>query len=633
MKKILFSVCSFVYCCLVTSVSFAQTSIISPTSVTVGQLNTEQTIRYNKVIADSNHINYQLVHIEPLASSQQNGKVAVSFTNAPCTNTFFEAERVEYFSNDSNYFWYGNLSYQDSASDCYKGFAMLLAREGEHFGQIQILNRTYDIIDLTGGIQLIAESDSFELVPKTCGTSNLKTTAPTYNTTDEEMNFCNVRVLVLYTPLARVKDVNILNRIDLAMAQTKMALLNSAIYPGSLNLSLAAAEEIHYSEAEYTTGGGGLGWDIIQMTDSGDVYNIATEVRLARARHKADIVVMFVKGANKDDLIGSVYRIQDSIYPYAVVAKEWATNSAFIFAHEVAHIFGARHEDAGLNADVNYSKAHAHNFSYTSTAGIWPFKKTYINWQRTIPYAKTGNNGEAVLHFSNPDINFKGTPTGTVSSPHGARNAAQYLKNMGCVVSNYWPLESGDFYVSNAGLALLCPGSSSTYYGKVRGIPGSYFYEWSMSTDGINYGSILATTKDYTFTMPSSAFRVHLKFKVTDPTGKILNSVFVINRKPSIICPSLKRLEDEANNKSQYLTIKPNPTFSQYNLSYYLPKSGNINVELYDVLGKQIKSVFSGYINEGYHDISADMTGLSSGIYYIKISSELLNETQKIVKY
>lgn len=195
----------------------AQISILTPLSTTVQQLNTEQTIRYNKVMAQNMHSNYQFVHVETLASSQQNGKIAVSFTNAPCLgNTYFNAENVEYNGNDSNYTWYGDLSYDDSSVECTVGSAMIMARNGEHFGQIEIEHKIFELIELTNGLQLIAAVNHSLSAGNICET--LRTTGTTEITGVESESFCKVRLLVLYTPAARAFETNINSRIDLAFA-------------------------------------------------------------------------------------------------------------------------------------------------------------------------------------------------------------------------------------------------------------------------------------------------------------------------------------------------------------------------------------------------------------------------------
>jgi len=96
--------------------------------------------------------------------------------------------------------------------------------------------------------------------------------------------------------------------------------------------------------------------------------------------------------------------------------------------------------------------------------------------------------GEVVLYYSNPYIDYSGTPTGLVSSPNGARNAAQHFRNVGCSVAYNYPVEPGDFSVAISP-EFACPRRPSVIKSHVTGSSigtGSswylYTYKWISST-------------------------------------------------------------------------------------------------------------------------------------------------------
>lgn len=67
----------------------------------------------------------------------------------------------------------------------------------------------------------------------------------------------------------------------------------------------------------------------------------------------------------------------------------------------------------------------------------------------------------------------------------------------------------------------------------------------------------------------------------------------------------------------------PNPFNPETKIKYQLPKSDNVKLILYDILGKVIKVLDEGYKYAGYFEIDFDGSTFSSGIYiYSLISSE-----------
>ena len=73
----------------------------------------------------------------------------------------------------------------------------------------------------------------------------------------------------------------------------------------------------------------------------------------------------------------------------------------------------------------------------------------------------------------------------------------------------------------------------------------------------------------------------------------------------------------------------PNPFNSQTVIKFTLPKSTNININVYDVTGRKISTLLSGIQSKGEYRINWDASNLSSGIYYIKMNSIEYSRTIK----
>jgi len=65
----------------------------------------------------------------------------------------------------------------------------------------------------------------------------------------------------------------------------------------------------------------------------------------------------------------------------------------------------------------------------------------------------------------------------------------------------------------------------------------------------------------------------------------------------------------------------PNPFDNQTNISFFLPKSANVDLYIYDLTGKKIKTIFNEFLNEGNHNKKVNVLDdngkkISSGVYY-----------------
>ncbi len=76
----------------------------------------------------------------------------------------------------------------------------------------------------------------------------------------------------------------------------------------------------------------------------------------------------------------------------------------------------------------------------------------------------------------------------------------------------------------------------------------------------------------------------------------------------------------------------PNPFNPVTSLQVALPLASDLNVTVYNVLGKEVTSLASGKHQAGYHNLVFDASGYSSGIYFIHTEVPgKLNELRKVV--
>ncbi len=81
----------------------------------------------------------------------------------------------------------------------------------------------------------------------------------------------------------------------------------------------------------------------------------------------------------------------------------------------------------------------------------------------------------------------------------------------------------------------------------------------------------------------------------------------------------------------------PNPFNPNTKIEYYMPEANNIDLVIYNIKGEKVRTLYSGYLNSGYHSIIWDGHSdsnfeLPSGIYIVSFSFNNQKITNKLVK-
>jgi hypothetical protein len=78
------------------------------------------------------------------------------------------------------------------------------------------------------------------------------------------------------------------------------------------------------------------------------------------------------------------------------------------------------------------------------------------------------------------------------------------------------------------------------------------------------------------------------------------------------------------------LTTYPNPFNSDLLIDYALPQAGDVNVTVYDVLGRAVATLADGRVNAGTQHANWKPTG-ATGIYFVTVRSGMRMETRKVL--
>lgn len=75
----------------------------------------------------------------------------------------------------------------------------------------------------------------------------------------------------------------------------------------------------------------------------------------------------------------------------------------------------------------------------------------------------------------------------------------------------------------------------------------------------------------------------------------------------------------------------PNPFNPETKISFSIPKSGNVSLKVYDILGNLVYTLVNGYLNSGSFSYEFSGTDIASGIYYYRLTADNFSETRKMI--
>lgn len=75
----------------------------------------------------------------------------------------------------------------------------------------------------------------------------------------------------------------------------------------------------------------------------------------------------------------------------------------------------------------------------------------------------------------------------------------------------------------------------------------------------------------------------------------------------------------------------PNPFNPSTSISFALPVTGNVELKVYDLLGKEVATLVNGSLTAGTHSVPFDASSLSSGVYIYKITAGEFTDSKKMV--
>jgi hypothetical protein len=111
-------------------------------------------------------------------------------------------------------------------------------------------------------------------------------------------------------------------------------------------------------------------------------------------------------------------------------------------------------------------------------------------------------------------------------------------------------------------------------------------------------------------------------------SGDLSNNIYI----DDINITGVVGMEENNPGISADMVVYPNPAGADVSVTYRLSDSRNVKLEMYDALGNLVEELVSQKQAPGSYSVSFSTSGISNGIYQIRLSGDNVNlKTEKLV--
>jgi hypothetical protein len=75
----------------------------------------------------------------------------------------------------------------------------------------------------------------------------------------------------------------------------------------------------------------------------------------------------------------------------------------------------------------------------------------------------------------------------------------------------------------------------------------------------------------------------------------------------------------------------PNPFNPTTNIQYEIPKPGDVRLVIYDVTGREVRTLINERLEAGKYEVSFDGSALTSGVYFYMLQAVDFSETKRMI--
>ncbi|MBL8006913.1 MAG: T9SS type A sorting domain-containing protein, partial [Ignavibacteria bacterium] len=200
-------------------------------------------------------------------------------------------------------------------------------------------------------------------------------------------------------------------------------------------------------------------------------------------------------------------------------------------------------------------------------------------------------------------------------------------------------IDNNTGWVSGSGGYILRTTNGGTDWGYLHSGTSSNLYSirflnkkngWVLGSDYYNTFVLVTTNGGQSWTKKSCG------------TGNSLTSVFFTDKNTGWVTGSNGTILKTTTGGNEYLPSEipsgyslnqnyPNPFNPVTNLEFGIPDLGFVTLKIYDILGKEIKTLINENLNPGKYEIVFNGSGLPSGVYFYKLTAGDFTDTKRMM--
>lgn len=128
--------------------------------------------------------------------------------------------------------------------------------------------------------------------------------------------------------------------------------------------------------------------------------------------------------------------------------------------------------------------------------------------------------------------------------------------------------------------------------------------------------------------------QLKIRFRLTSDAGVTGDGWYIDDIKLTNYCGSLVGIPGNNNGIPIRYALEqnyPNPFNPVTSIKYQLPKSSQVKITVFDLLGKEIAVLVNGNVEAGYHTAEFDGSNFASGLYLYKIEADGFTDVKKMM--
>lgn len=157
------------------------------------------------------------------------------------------------------------------------------------------------------------------------------------------------------------------------------------------------------------------------------------------------------------------------------------------------------------------------------------------------------------------------------------------------------------------------------------------FFTSNVADTTIDNGAVIITSQAPVTLVPDDSIIVYYALAFGNNLNEMISNINDAESKYIVITSVNGEKPVIANHVELYQNY-PNPFNPSTNIEFHLPQNLHlVELKVYDILGREISTIVSDYLPGGHYKYIWNGSGLSSGIYFYKLTAGSLTQTKKMI--